>query len=153
VATSDKWYSRAVPVLEAIDAREGVGNIVSIGDLAHATGLDPDEIGVEVERLIADGFVDVQEEVLKPWTARSARPWTLVSPRLAERGARVVGAWPAENPYEALVEIIERRIAAAEDELERSRWQRMLDTIVTLARDVGSNVVASVLVELGKAGI
>jgi hypothetical protein len=148
--TSDKWHATAVPLLEFIGEHEGFG-VVSIGELADATGLDPTAIAVELERLIADEFVD--GEVKKLMSGGDVRPWRVVSPRLAERGARTVGAWPAEDPYEALLEIIDRKIDAAGDPAERSRWERMRDTIVGLGTDVGSNVVASALVELLKVGL
>ena len=61
------------------------------------------------------------------------RPWFLENSHLGERGLREIGAWPSDDPYDALLELIERQIAAAPDEAAKSnrgpqgqrggRWQ------------------------------
>lgn len=147
----DRWFSRAVPLLEAIAEREGIGVVITVDALTDATGLDTAEVVVEMDRLIGAGFVAVErgqaQRIMSPSGAH-----VLVSPRLDERGARVVGVWPSADPYEALLQILERRIAESEGD-ERSRWRRLRDGLTGLASDVGTNVVASILVELGKAGV
>ncbi len=73
--------------------------------------------------------------------------------RLAPAGARAVGLWPSSDPYEALLALLDRRVVEAPDEDTRSRLRRVRDTITGLGRDVGSNLIANVLVELGRGGV
>ena len=74
----------------------------------------------------------------------------LSHPGLAERGARFVGAWPAENPYDAFIDLLERRIASTTDDEHRSRLKKVRDGFVKLSGDVGTQTVSALLVELLK---
>ncbi len=71
----------------------------------------------------------------------------------APAGARAVGLWPSSDPYEALVTLLERRseVFGRGDPLEVAQGPR--PTIAGLGKDVGTNLVAGVLVELGRAGL
>lgn len=145
--TEDTWTTLSLPLLEEI-ARlppEAVG--VRVGALADAVGRDPMAVAREVDRLIAAGYLSGR--VRKSMTCGDARPWTAMVD-LAERGLRVVGSWPSEDPYEALLATLERRLAAATNEEDRSRLRRVRDGLASMAKDVGSNVLASVIVEASK---
>jgi hypothetical protein len=83
-------------------------------------------------------------------TGGDVRPWHINNARLAPAGARVVGLWPSTDPYEALLALLERRVAEAPDEETRSKWRKVRDTIGGLGKDVGTNLIASLLVELGR---
>lgn len=72
----------------------------------------------------------------------------LIPPMLTERGARAVGLWPSDDPYELLVALLDRQIAAEDSDDERTRLQRLRATV----RDVGKGTVTALLVELIKAG-
>lgn len=150
----DTWYSRAVPILGAIAELEGgeQAYVLTIGDLADRVGLDPQEVAVEVERLIDGGYLS--GKLTKLMSGGNVRPWHLTGPvRLAPEGARVAGLWPSRDPYETLMTLLERRVAEAPDEETRSKWRKVRDTIGGLGKDVGTNLIASVLVELGKRGL
>jgi hypothetical protein len=47
--------------------------------------------------------------------------------------------------------LLEQRIADASTDEDRSRWTRLLDGVNGLARDVGTNTIASAIVELARA--
>ncbi len=78
--------------------------------------------------------------------------WILSPVRLAPAGARVLGLWPSSDPYEALVNLLERKIAEAPDEGTRSRFRKVRDRIAGLGKDVGTNPIANILVEFGRRG-
>lgn len=149
----DTWYSLALPILEAIRDLEGSDEsyALTIGSLADRTGLEPRQIAVEVERLIDGGFLSAK--LAKPMAGGDVRPWHVNNVRLSPAGARVVGLWPSDNPYEALLAVLERRVAEAPDEETRSKWRKVRDTIGGLGRDVGTNLIANVLLELGRGGL
>ena len=48
----DTWFSRAVPILEALAELETTGKAYAlpIGEVADRTGLDPMAVAVEIER-------------------------------------------------------------------------------------------------------
>ncbi len=152
-SSDDTWYSRALPILQAVREVEGTDEsyVFQIGDLADRTGIDPRQVVVEVERLIEGGYLS--GKLGGPMSGGDVRPWHVANARLAPAGARVVGLWPSTDPYEALLALLERRVAEAPDEETRSRWRKVLDTITGLGRDVGSNLLANVLVELGRGGL
>ncbi len=151
--TSETWYSRALPILGAVRDVEATDDsyVFQIGDLADRTGLDPRQVVVEVERLIEGGYLS--GKLGGPMSGGDVRPWHVSNARLAPAGARVVGLWPSSDPYEALLALLERRLAEAPDEDTRSRLRKVRDTITGLGRDVGSNLLANLLVELGRGGL
>jgi hypothetical protein len=152
-ASDDAWYSRALPILEAVRDIEGSDEsyVFQIGALADRTGLDPRHVVVEVERLIEGGYLS--GKLAKMMTGGDVRPWHVNNARLAPAGARVVGLWPSNDPYEALLAVLERRVTEAPDEETQSRWRKVRDTIAGLGKDVGTNLIAGVLVELGRSGL
>jgi predicted ArsR family transcriptional regulator len=147
----DTWTTVAVPILESLATLppEAIG--VDIGPLADDVGLDPLVVCRELERLIEAGYV--HGKVQKMMTGGDARPWHYLGHGLAERGARVVGQWPDEDPYAALLDAIDRRIAAQDDPEEASKWRRARQRVVELGQDVGSKVAAGVLIEVMKGGL
>lgn len=87
----ETWYSRALPILQAVREVEGTdeAHAIPIGALAERLSLDPGHVAVEVERLIEGGYLS--EKLVKPMGGRDVRPGasaTLGSlpPRLGEIG-------------------------------------------------------------------
>lgn len=149
----ESWYSRALPILEAVRDVESTDEsyLLQIGTLADRTGLDPRHVVVEVERLLDGSYLS--GKLTKLMTGGDVRPWHVSNVRLAPLGARAVGLWPSNDPYEVLLALLERRLAEAPDEDTRSRLRKIRDTITGLGRDVGTNVIANLLVEVGRAGL
>jgi hypothetical protein len=73
--------------------------------------------------------------------------------RLTGAGAQIVGRWPSHDPYQALLEVLERRIAEAPNETDRTKWRKVRDTMTKLGSDVGTNFIATLIVEAAKAGL
>jgi hypothetical protein len=77
------------------------------------------------------------------------RSWFLENSHLGERGLRTVGAWPSDDPYEALVEILQRQIEETSDPEKKTRLQAFRSSLA----DVGRATVAGLLVELLKGDV
>ncbi|MDP9466556.1 MAG: hypothetical protein M3P31_04860 [Actinomycetota bacterium] len=61
-------------------------------------------------------------------------------------GRRAVGAWPTpQSLADRLVEAVERGLAEASSEEERSRWQKLRDGITGAGRDVMVGVATAAL--------
>jgi hypothetical protein len=76
--------------------------------------------------------------------------WHFVT--LEDRGLVEVAGWPAApgQDYGAkLLDLLEERIKAADDEGERTRLQRLRDTVV----EIGTNVVSGVLTDLARRSL
>jgi len=142
----DTWYSVSFPILEYVAALPPM-TVVNVGTLADDLGFDPMVVVKEVDRLAAAGYLTTS--VHKTMTGGDPRPWSVVSPDLGEAGLRAVGAWPSADPYDALVAVLQRSIAAESDPDERSRLQRFASAVA----DVGKGVVTGVLVELARGGL
>jgi hypothetical protein len=141
--TSEVWTTRALPILEAVRAHEGE-DILDLSTLVEETGLPDGVVDVELKRLIRADYVsgDYQELMGGPLAS------FLAEPALTERGARCVGLWPSDDPYQLLLELLDRRIDEEDDVEEKTRWQRIRSGF----GEVGKGAAAGLIVELVKAG-
>ena len=141
----DTWNSVAIPLLEHIathepEYSESTG-AVSVAELAAVTGLEATAIALELRRLFDGGYLDGRYERESP----AEESWLMI-PTLSERGARAVGRWPSNDPAEAMLTIIERRLEAAGTPEERTFWRKIKDGFA----GVPANLVGSLAVEVGK---
>jgi DNA-binding MarR family transcriptional regulator len=132
----DLWETRALPILRYIAEHEGEQRFINIGELAEATGIEPNLVTVEVERLLDAGYIP--GELVKMGTGGDPRPWFLDKSRLTERGARAVSLWPKA---EQLLQVLEAR---AKDEPDPSR-KRALMTLVGALKELGIPVISEIL--------
>lgn len=152
VTDAEHWYSRALPILRTIrlleddDVRD-----IGVAELAKRTDLTPGAVQRELRRLMDEDYILAEYD--DGGYTRDPANAMLLEFQLSAAGARAVGTYPSRDPYEALVAILERRIAESPDEETRSRLRKLLDGVKRLTGEVGTNVVANVLVELGRAGI
>jgi hypothetical protein len=133
----DTWYQLALPVLEYLSHREPF-TFPNVGEMADALGADPNAVVVEIDRLAEAGYI--RGGVRKMATGGDPRPWMFHQPELAERGARAVGMWPAEDPYDALLALVERRISEEADEERRSKLRRLAGSLADLGKSVGTAI-------------
>ncbi len=122
-------------LLEAIADAEDRGVEARADELGEPTGLALDDVqrGLQalydadyIEGIVATG----QDEI-----------FDLLNIRLLERGRRAVGQWPAEDQYAALMQVLERQIAASGDPAERTKLERLRDAAIGL----GEGMVATIL--------
>lgn len=113
------WDERERPILEAIAAGEA-GRDLNNDDVAEATGLSRDDVDRGLLALYEADYVTGTD-------AAAEELCYLLGMRLLERGRRAVGVWPADDSGEALLDLLRARIADADTDEERSRWQRLFD--------------------------
>ncbi len=128
------WEQRALPILEAVAAREAEGRRPSFDEVVTDTSLDRGQCAREVLSLVEDGYITAID-------AGSASGADWVSIRLAPRGRRAVGEWPAD-PVDAFIGAIEQAIARTDDPAERGRLEKLRGAVV----DVTKGVVAGAIV-------
>jgi hypothetical protein len=129
-------------------SERGPHGLTSLDDISEATGLSHVEIEVELERLIDAGFIN--GEIHRTMAGDSRGHWRLKGVMLLERGSRVVGQWPSDDPYDALLELIDQRIL--DDSLDddtKGRLRRLRGTLV----DVGKGAAGGVLAALIRTGL
>lgn len=143
----DTWRSVALPLMEYIHEHGGMLTVLSVEQLSSGTGLEPLVVAEEIDRLAEAGYL--AGGLQKTMTGGDPRPWFLKRAALAEKGLRVVGAWPSEDPYDALIETLDRRIAAASDEPTKGRLQALRTSVA----EVGKATIAGLIVELTKGTI
>ena len=140
------WETVTLPVLEHIasleDAESPQGPLTSEA-LAETVGQPVQQVDSELVRLHAAGYLRGRLHL----TGLGSRLHQLNGAGLTEKGARAVGKWPPNDPYDLLLLLVEQRIATASSQEERSRWQRFRDGLV----DVGKSGAGGLLVELTKA--
>jgi hypothetical protein len=132
----DLWESRALPILKLVGELESKQRTLTIGQISDATGLPPDLVVPEVERLIDDGLIPGELKLLM--SGGDPRPWRLTQPRLTGRGARAIEVWPRTDDVQAALQELLKRESDPE---KRSKLQRL----ATALKDVGVQVVSEVL--------
>ena len=58
-------------------------------------------------------------------------------------------AWPSDDPYEALLALLDRQIAATEDPEKRTKLKALQSSVT----EVGKQLIAGLLVEVAKGTI
>ena len=130
------WASRERPILEAILAIEEAGKdrMTSV-DLAAAVGLAEAEAIRGINALEEAGYV--------AWSSRAGvgRSKIYLLPRLLERGRREVGQWPSDG-FDALIRLLDERIKAEPEPVEKGRLERFRSAVLDLGRDVLADVLS-----------
>jgi hypothetical protein len=145
---SDTWSTRAIPILELIAEIEIDAHQISLGEVADRTGLPVEAVDVELDRLIAAGYA--HGEIHRTMSGGDRRVWTYQGPVLAERGSRAVQQWPSDDPFDALLMLLDQRILdPALDPETKTRLERLRGTLV----DVGKGAAGGVLAALVRAGL
>ncbi len=133
----DTWFSRDLPVLEAVVRRRDANphELTNYRGLAQDTGLPEEDVAralaaLDGEYLDAEGSGVHSAEYVKT-VYSSAR--------------RAVGAWPTpENFTERLLAELKAEAAAEPDPARRGRLQRLADA----GQEVGVKVIAEVVAKL-----
>lgn len=141
------WNTEVRPVLVAAYRALGEAGsaypTVGSEDINAQLGRDPHDgrQNVVLEYLEKAGYITGQR-------AYGGR-WNFVT--LEKRGLVEVAGWPAEpgQDYGAkLLDLLEERINATDDDAERTRLQRFREAVIS----VGTNVVSGVLTDLARRG-
>jgi hypothetical protein len=141
----DTWRSRELPILQAVAEGEQTGvDDITTEWLLDRTGLTPDAVARGLGALLDGTYIDATD-------ASTYAGSYFMGVGLRERGRRTTGTWPPDDAYQALIQLLEQRIADSSTDEERSRWTRLLNGMKGLARDVGTNTIASAIIELARA--
>ena len=73
----------------------------------------------------------------------SAETWRRQCDQPRERGLRLVGAWPPDDAFDALLKLIDERLGAETDDSKRSRLEALRQNIL----DMGKAAAVSLFVE------
>jgi hypothetical protein len=144
----ETWESRAIPIMDLIAANEDPHALTSLDEFSDATGLSHVEVEVELERLINAEFIE--GKIHRTMSGRNRGHWRLPGAMLLERGSRAVGQWPSDDPFDALLELIDQRILDGSlDDDTKSRLKQLRSTLV----DVGKGAAGGVLAALIRTGL
>jgi hypothetical protein len=72
--------------------------------------------------------------------------WFLERNALGEKGLRYLRIWPSDDPYEALLALLDPQIAQTADPEKKSKLKVLRSSVA----DVGKQLVAGLLVEVAK---
>jgi hypothetical protein len=138
------WTKVEAPILTAIaDWRPKPGRPgPTSSDIIETTGLDADAITTALDRLKAAQYVTGSR------LNGAGGAVLFVNLHLCERGLRAAGVWPADDPFEDLVRVLNDQIAHEHDADRAGRLRRLLSAVVEAGRDVA----VGVLTELASRG-
>jgi DNA-binding MarR family transcriptional regulator len=136
----DTWFSRDLPVLDAavhlVDAAAFAHP--SAHELAERTGLELDQVLTALRALEQAGLIAVT------FTMGGGRNSHVDA--ISGEARQLVGAWPSAGAIASrLVAELERRADAASSDEERSKWRRLLDSVLGLGREVVVDVAAAAI--------
>jgi hypothetical protein len=141
------WTDRERRMLEAIRDGEEAGEELELTMLAERVRLDPDDpernlrlVKLTLGRLLRAGFIDGTVQGASDDPMFMGFDFVLL-----ERGLRTVEVWPSEDPYAALVAMLEERLETETEPEKRSRIKAFLDGAKGAGRDVGVDLVAAFL--------
>jgi len=126
------WTDREQCMLEAIRDAEEASEPTSLGLLVKRLELDERLVKLTLRRLSDAGY-------LTGVVYRDALTREVVSAphvRLKERGLRAVEVWPSEDPYAALVDLLEAQLEAETEPEKRSKIQALLAGVTSAGREV-----------------
>jgi hypothetical protein len=137
---NDTWDARAIPILQFLAARDDM-DPVSIGQIVDATGIQGRDVVSEIDRLTSGGYIN--SRLVRLGTGGDVRPWFLDGSRLGERGARTVGMWPSEDGFQALLQLIERRIDGESDQARKVGLSRLKDSLIGIGAATGTTLLSA----------
>lgn len=137
-ATQQTWEVLEIPVLLAIrDAEEGgTADDLDVGQLALATGIEKQKVAAAIRALYDAAFLTGN-----PYSMLDG--WFLIGMRLLEKGRRVIGQWPANDPYDALVALLETQISHEDDQEKRGKLVGFRDALIGVGQGVATDVLAA----------
>jgi hypothetical protein len=133
----DTWFSRDLPILEAVAAIESEGGWPTSAGVAQRVGADAATVSVRIKALDAGGFVAVSNyqgngEPLDVTLLRDAR--------------QAIGQWPnVDDLFDRFVRAIEAAADDQPDEAERSRLRAVAGQLGSAGRDFAVQVTATLL--------
>lgn len=139
----DTWTSRDFPVLVAAARLLEQGQtFIRADDVCIAAGLTPEDATRAIEALIPAYL-----EWVPPEGAQSGIRRVLFTGRhrLTERGRRAVGLWPSGESVDALVDALHQAEATTSDPEEKSAIRRAAGAVLSVGRDVMTDVMAAVI--------
>jgi hypothetical protein len=134
----DLWTTRDLPVLQAIGMSDADGRRVE--RIEHLYGVDEladEQVVASVRALFRAGYIDGIE-------VSSMDGFDMLEIEPTAEGRRAIGSWPSRDAYADLLRLLEDRIDRADDE-ERSALRRARDAFVDLGKDVGANIIATLM--------
>jgi hypothetical protein len=136
----NKYEEVAEPILQWVSEHESEGMAVKSDALAKELGLDPRETSIEIERLVHSGYLTGKITHVGPHLI-------LALPALSEHGARAVGVWPSDDPYDGLVAVIEAKLIEESDPETKTKLRGLLGAL----GDVGKGTATALLTAYIKA--
>jgi hypothetical protein len=127
---TETWTDREQRMLEAIRDGEEAGD-VTLPLLIDSLDLDERLVKLTLRRLYEAGYVTAS--IMTAWHGEMV---TAQEIKLLERGLRQVAVWPSEDPYAALVDLLEAQLEAEAEPEKRSKLQALLAGVTTAGREV-----------------
>jgi hypothetical protein len=125
------WTDREQRMLEVIRDAEEAGEEATLALLIDRLDFDERLVKLALRRLLEAGYVDAA--VMNAWQSEMVAAREI---KLLERGLRQVAVWPSEDPYSALVELLEAQLEAETEPEKRSKVQALLAGVTTAGREV-----------------
>ncbi len=141
--TTRTWDIFEMAVLNEIGRAEQAGTEPEIEAALDRAGCPEHRMPTIVKRLKGEGFIEVHV------VEAMGGVFQFLSARLTGQGARVVGFWPSNDPFEDLIRRLDQLIADADGDVEKTKLQKLRDAAYSL----GGDAVRAVLGEIIRATI
>jgi hypothetical protein len=139
---ADLWNDRSLPILRELVICDDTDEQLDLKATGEELSCTANQIGNEIERLQRAGYIDAEI-----YRAMSDDAVAVTGTRVLERGLRELDLWPSNEPYDALIEVIDERLRDLPEASEETTKLKALRAAVV---DVGKGAATGVLVALAK---
>ena len=102
------------------------------------TGLPPLQIAAGLRALVDAGMI-------KGLNIHTQCGFDMLQIGIREKGRRAIGQWPPGDTFDALLALVEARLATTDDPSARSRLERLRDGLLAVGREVAGELIADVV--------
>ncbi|WP_143267843.1 hypothetical protein [Amycolatopsis alba] len=136
----DSWYSRELPVLEAVVGKfeeYTSGTYPEVSDLVESTGFKMDQVIKALDALDGE-YLEVRRGVGNP------AKWYV--PRIFSSARRAVGQWPTgENLADRVIAAIDETANNTSDPIAKGRLKKVSETLGGAAKEILTKALAEVV--------
>jgi hypothetical protein len=140
---TDEWASEDLPVLEAVRKLERMlpaGQYMDGQSVANVTGFEHGRVIHLTNRLVKANYL-----LGEAMTIDTGVIHEVYVTGLAERGRRVIGQWPSEDPWANLIDLLQRQIDEEPDAERHGKLVRFRDGVLSGGRAIGVSLLTKYL--------
>ncbi len=142
---TDTWYDVALPILRYVNDLDPNAKVTTAARISAKTGIDSTLISRDLQSLAGE-YIGGNVGTYR------AEGLYIADAYLTSRGAHQVGRWPSDDPFEALVALLEKQIAETTDPDKASAFKKFLAALKEVSVAGGGTALGALLMKFVQSG-